>query len=83
MDQMHIAVPQEQKQCVKEQSESDGYANVSEFMRHLLREERKRREKQLLEKNLIEALESNGESTEVNAEFWKKIKAQVTEQLGS
>lgn len=77
MNQMHIAIPEDQKRWTKEQAEREGFSNVSEYVRHLIREERKRREAEWLERQLLEAMNSTGESIEVDENFWQSVDAHL------
>jgi antitoxin ParD1/3/4 len=56
METMNIALTAEQKAWVKEQAARDGYVNVSEFMRGMIREAQRKLAKARLEESLLEAL---------------------------
>jgi len=64
---MNVSLPEDLKEYVEAQSES-GYSTPSEYVRELIREDRKRRAKQTLDALLVEGLNS-GESIPVNAKF--------------
>jgi len=64
---MNVSLPEDLKKYVEAQTER-GYSTPSEYVRELIREDRKRRAKQTLDALLVEGLNS-GESIPVNAKF--------------
>jgi antitoxin ParD1/3/4 len=57
-----------------------GFGNVSEYFRALVREQQAREADSQLEELLLEGLES-GENIEVTPEFWKDLKAEAAALL--
>jgi antitoxin ParD1/3/4 len=58
MTTMNIALPEELKEFIESQMASEGFASASECLRSLIGEAQNRRDKQALEANFREALES-------------------------
>lgn len=78
---MNVSLPEDLKKYVEAQTES-GYSTPSEYVRELIREDRKRRAKQTLDTLLVEGLNS-GESIPVNAKFWADLRREALARLGS
>lgn len=76
---MNVSLPQELKEYVESQSAA-GYSTPSEYVRELIREDRKRRAKERLEALLLEGLES-GEAVPATAEFWDELKREALSKL--
>ena len=72
MTSMNISLPEELKNYVEEQTRS-GYSTPSEFVRELIRDDKKRRAKEGLDALLLEGLNS-GSPIPANAEFWTELK---------
>jgi len=72
MTNMNISLPETLKAYVEEQVLSGGYGTVSEYLRELIREDKKRRTQERLESFLLEGLDS-GDPVPVNPEFWQAL----------
>jgi antitoxin ParD1/3/4 len=69
---MNISLPDELKEYVEEQARR-GNDSPSEFVRELIRQDRKRRAREGLEQLLLEGLDS-GESVAADDKFWNDLK---------
>jgi antitoxin ParD1/3/4 len=76
MTNMNVSLPETLKDYVEEQVISGGYGTSSEYLRELIREDKKRKAQERLETLLLEGLES-GEAIPVTPEFWKELWARV------
>ena len=81
MTSMNVSLPEELKEYVEAQTKS-GYSTPSEYVRELIRGDRKRRAKERLDALLLEGLNS-GESLPVDAKFWKDLKQEALAKLES
>ena len=77
---MNISLPESLREWVDEQVEKGGYGSASEFIRHVLREERKRAAERRLEDLLVEGLES-GPASQMTEDDWAEIRSQVRARL--
>jgi antitoxin ParD1/3/4 len=77
---LNISLPPTLKQWVQDQIDQGGYGTASEYIRQLIREERKRQNRVLVEEKLQEALDS-GEPKTVNAATWKKSAKRVEDRI--
>ena len=81
MTSMNVSLPEDLKEYVEAQSKS-GYSTPSEYVRELIRGDRKRRAKERLDALLLEGLNS-GDSIPVDAKFWSGLKQEVLAKLES
>ena len=72
MTNMNVSLPDTLKEYVEDQVISGGYGTTSEYLRELIREDKKRKAKERLESLLLEGLES-GDPVPVTSEFWKEL----------
>jgi antitoxin ParD1/3/4 len=72
MTNMNVSLPESLKTYVEEQVNDGGYGTVSEYLRELIREDKKRKAQERLETLLLEGLES-GDPIPVTPEFWKEL----------
>jgi antitoxin ParD1/3/4 len=79
MASMNISLPEELKDYVEARTHS-GYSTPSEYVRELIREDRKRRAKERLDALLLEGLNS-GDPIPANAEFWIELKREALAKL--
>ncbi len=87
---MNVSLPDTLKEYVEEQVTSGGYGTSSEYLRELIRADKKRKAQERLESLLLEGLES-GAPVAVTSEFWKELwgrvdarkKAKHSEEPGS
>jgi antitoxin ParD1/3/4 len=77
---MNIALPPALKQWVDEQIDRGGFGTASEYVRQLIREERRRQCRLAVETKLEEA-EQSGEPVSVTAKTWKDSEKRVAERL--
>ena len=75
MTSMNVSLPEELKEYVETQSQ-DGYSTPSEYVRELIREDRKKRAKEKLEQMLLDGLNS-GKGIPMDAQFWSDLKAEA------
>jgi len=75
MTTVTISLPETLKAFIDEQVAQGGYGSVSEYLRCLIRDDRKRRDEAKLEAMLLEGLESG--SSEVTPETWEAIRQEV------
>jgi antitoxin ParD1/3/4 len=80
METMNISLPDPMKQFVEELVTRGDYSSASEYVRELIREDRKRREKEQLENLLLEGL-SSGPMTAMTAEDWESIREEVRQRI--
>jgi antitoxin ParD1/3/4 len=77
---MNISLPQSLKQWVDEQMNQGGFGTASEYVRQLIREERRRQARLAVEAKLEEA-EASGEPVPVTANTWKESQQRVVKRL--
>lgn len=77
-ESINISLPEPLKEWVQQQVTARGYATVSEFVRHLLREEQRRQ----IDDNLHAALDS-GEATPMTAHDWERIRREGQQRLAA
>jgi antitoxin ParD1/3/4 len=80
METMNISLPDPMKQFVEELVTRGDYGSASEYVRELIREDRKRREKERLENLLLEGL-SSAPMTVMTAEDWESIREEVRQRI--
>ncbi len=76
MTNMNVSLPDTLKEYVEEQVNDGGYGTVSEYLRELIRADKKRKAQERLETLLLEGLES-GDPIPVTPDFWKELWARV------
>ena len=76
---MNVSLPEELKDYVEAQSKG-GYSTPSEYVRELIREDRKRRAKEKLEGMLLDGLDS-GEGIQMDEKFWRELKEEARNKL--
>jgi antitoxin ParD1/3/4 len=70
MTSLNISLPKPMKEFVESQVQRGGYSTPSEYVRALLRAERKRQAESELDELLLQGLNS-GEPIEVTPAFWE------------
>lgn len=65
---------------IDEQVAKGGYSNVSEYIRHLIRQDQKQAAQMKLEAMLLEGLDS-GEPIEVTDEWWENKRSELVERF--
>lgn len=71
MAALNISLPKSMKDYVEAQVREGGYSTPSEYVRALLREDQKRKARQMLETLLLEGVNS-GQPIELTAEYWNR-----------
>ena len=79
MASLNISLPQSLKDFVEHRVKEVGCSTPSEYLRTLVREDRKRRAQEKLEALLLEGLNS-GEPVEVNEGFWKEMRQELAKR---
>ncbi len=83
---MNVSLPESLKDYIKERMEEDHYDNVSDYIRAIIREERKRREEKKLEQMLLEGINS-GPGVEYGTKewdtFWEGIFARIRDEASN
>ncbi len=77
---MNISLPDPMRVFVEEQVKQKGYSTVSEYIRHLIRQEQENLENKRLETLLLEGLDS-GEKIEISDEWWENKKEELVQGL--
>jgi antitoxin ParD1/3/4 len=77
MKTVTISLPESLKEFVERQLSVQGYGNVSEYFRTLLREARAKEEDAKLEGLLFEGLAS-GDEIPLTKEFWRELKSEAS-----
>ncbi|MCX6381042.1 MAG: type II toxin-antitoxin system ParD family antitoxin [Armatimonadetes bacterium] len=76
MTNVNVSLPETLKDYIEEQVASGGYGTTSEYLRELIREDKKRKAQERLETLLLEGLES-GDAIPVTPDFWKDLWTRV------
>ena len=76
MTNVNVSLPETLKEYIEQQVNSGGYGTTSEYLRELIREDRKRKSQERLEGLLLDGLES-GDAIPVTPDFWKDLWARV------
>jgi antitoxin ParD1/3/4 len=80
MTSMNISVPESMKTFIEDEVSSGGYGTASEYVRELVRDAKKQKEEERLEKLLLEAIES-GPATPMTKKDWEAIKQRGLERI--
>jgi len=75
MTTVTISMPESLKAFIETQVAQGGFGTVSEYLRCLIRDDRKRKDQEKLETMLIEGLQS--ESSEMTQKDWEDIRREV------
>ena len=76
---LNVSLPKSLKQHVERQVREGGYSTPSEYVRALLREDRKQKAEQQLEALLLEGLHS-GEPINADPAYWKDKRRKLAER---
>jgi len=76
MQSITITLPDTAKQFVEDQVAAGSYASPSDYIHHLIRAEKKRQARELIEETILQSL-NEGEEVEATPEWWESL------QLGS
>ena len=77
---MNVSLRKEQKQYVEERIAKTGCSTASEYVRRLIHEDQLRQERELLDRKLMEAIQS-GPDLEMTTEDWGEIRAAARARL--
>jgi antitoxin ParD1/3/4 len=75
MTSMNISLPEPLKLFVEEQVMNGGYSTASEYLRELIREAQRRKERQELEAKLLAGLQSP--TSEMTADDWTALRDRI------
>jgi antitoxin ParD1/3/4 len=76
MTSLNISLPKALKEYVESQVAAGTYSTPSEYMRELIRDDRKRRAQEELEGALLAGLNS-GQAIEVDPEYWARKRKEL------
>jgi antitoxin ParD1/3/4 len=79
---MNVSLPEALKDYVQERVAQGAFSNPSDYIRALIREDRKRQAQERLEAQLLEGLNS-GDPVPLDAAEWDSIRQEVRERLGA
>lgn len=79
---MSIAVPKTLRRFVTGRMSKKGFGNVSEYVRHLIREDQSRAAEERIEELVLEGLAS-GKHIPVNAEYWAEKSARLEARIAA
>ena len=77
---MNISVPESMKEFIEDEVSSGGYGTASEYVRELVRDAKKQKEEERIEKLLLEAIES-GPASLMTKKDWEAIKQRGLERI--
>jgi len=78
---MTVSLPEAQKRYVKEQATATGCSTPSEYIRRLIHADQTAREKERIERKLLEALDTP--AREMSKEAWAEVKRSLRRKLES
>lgn len=76
---VNISMPEAMRRSMDERMAAGQFGNVSEYIRHLVREDLSRASEDRLEKLLLEGLDS-GPGRVVDEKWWKERRAELEER---
>ena len=80
MSTMTLSMPDDMRAFVEKRVPDEGFASVSDYLHHLVREAQKRQAKQVLEAKFREALES-GPAMPMTSQDWVALRQEAIEGL--
>ena len=80
MTTLNFSLPEDLKRWVEAQVAAGGYGNTSEYIRELIRFDRKRKAEERLEALLLEGLDS-GPPIEITPEFWERKRRELVARV--
>lgn len=75
---MNISLPTPLKAYVQQRVKRDGYGNVSEYMRELIRDDQHKKNKEKLDQLLLEGLE--GKDRPIDDAYWADLHRYITDR---
>ena len=79
MTSLNVSLPKVLKEYVEGQARADGYSTPSEYIRELIRDDRKRQAKEKLEAALLEGLNS-GPAKEITPARWAQKRSSLRQR---
>lgn len=79
MPTMNISLPDHLKEFIEQQVDSGKYTSVSEYVRELVRLDQKNREREKIELQILEGLNS-GNAMDVNPRIWEELRQKLQER---
>ena len=76
---MNISLPEALKRFARERAKQAGFANPSDYVRDLIRTDRKRAEREKLDRMLMEGLAS-GDPQLLDSKEWDDIRSEIMER---
>jgi antitoxin ParD1/3/4 len=74
---MNISLPDHMKSFIEQELNEGGYMTASEYFRHLVREEQRRRAQERFEALLLEGVQS-GPGVPATPAFWESLQTDLT-----
>lgn len=78
IETMNISLPTSLKAYVQQRVKRDGYGNVSEYVRELIRDDQEKKVQQQMDQLLLEGLE--GPTTPLTKDDWAKLRRDLKKQ---
>lgn len=78
---LSVSLPKSQRAWVENRVATGGYGNVSDYIRDLIRRDRKEQAKEELEQKLLDALRSE-ERIAATPEYWERKRRELVERYG-
>jgi antitoxin ParD1/3/4 len=79
---MNVSLPEALEDYVQERVAQGAFSDPSDYIRTLIREDRKRQAEERLEALLLEGLDS-GDTAPLDAAEWERIRQEVRERIGA
>ncbi len=79
---MNVSLPRAQREFVEVEAERSGCTTTSEYVRRLIHDAQARAAQELLERKLLNALES-GEPIDASPEYWDEKRRQLRARRGN
>jgi antitoxin ParD1/3/4 len=77
---LNISLPADMKEWIDNYVEHAGYGTTSEYFRHLVREDQRRRLREEVDAKLLAALDS-GDPIEATPEWWEKRRKELARRI--
>ncbi len=78
IETMNISLPTPLKAYVQQRVKRDGYGNISEYMRELIRDDQKKKAKEKLDSLLLEGLE--GKDMPIDDAYWASLHQRIEDR---
>jgi antitoxin ParD1/3/4 len=80
MTTLNISLTQDLRDFIEEQINKKGYSTASEYIRHLIRQDREDEQQKRLDNLLLEGLDS-GDTIEITEAWWAEKRQQLMKRL--